>query len=86
MQNSVTFHFHMYYYSLETCIELPPGKNLITPTEFPVDRGTGVFVNCEEGYSLVGGDTIITCQKDAEYLYKTEPDCQRGRTFNEFIY
>lgn len=62
-----------------TCSELPTGRHLITDSVFPVRRGVEVFVNCVAGFTLTGGDRMITCVQDSEYTSSTKlPECSIG--------
>ena len=62
-----------------TCTELPQGGNLITDSVFPVKKGTDVFVNCVEGFTLTSGDRTITCLQDADYTAARKlPTCSIG--------
>ena len=50
----------------------------MTTTEFPVLKGTLVYVGCEQGYSFTSGDRVMTCKQDAEYTFTREPVCSVG--------
>ena len=59
---------------LDKCGSLPDTPNLITNTEFPVQYGVVLTVNCETGYYLSGFETI-TCIKDKIYSSHEDPTC-----------
>ena len=64
-----------YIYSRsEKCSDLLNVVNLVTGTAFPVDYGALVTVSCAAGFTLEG-DQVITCNKDAQFLFKTSPSC-----------
>ncbi|XP_063691244.1 sushi, von Willebrand factor type A, EGF and pentraxin domain-containing protein 1-like [Bolinopsis microptera] len=56
------------------CASLPDTTNLETKTDFPVQHGVVVTVNCETGYHLSGADTI-TCMKGNIYKSHQDPTC-----------
>ena len=65
-----------------TCTELPQGGNLITDSVFPVKKGTDVFVNCVEGFTLTSGDRTLTCLQDSDYTASRKlPTCSIGMFF-----
>ena len=47
---------------------------MIADEKFPVYADTALPLNCKEGYQL-SGDKQITCTKDTEFQYSTEPQC-----------
>ena len=61
-------------------MKLPAGRNLKTDSTFPVKKGTAVFVDCVEGFTLTSGDRMITCVQDSEYTStKQLPTCIIGQ-------
>ena len=67
-----------------TCSELPIGKSLQTETQFPIKKGSEVFVDCSTGFTLTSGDRTITCVKDAEYTSNNRlPSCTIGKSWND---
>ena len=41
---------------------------------FPVTVGTVVTLSCKAGFKLKG-DNTVTCTKDTEFKFSTEPQC-----------
>ena len=52
---------------------------MIADEKFPVYADTVLTLNCKEGYQL-SGDKQITCTKDTEFQYSTEPECGECQT------
>ena len=53
--------------------------NMVADKEFPVTVGTVLTLSCMEGYRLTG-DKVVTCTKDTEFQYTTEPQCGECQT------
>jgi hypothetical protein len=45
---------------------------------FPVTKGEVLTLSCTGGQSL-GGDKKVTCTKNTDFDYKTEPQCGKIR-------
>ncbi|KAL5260150.1 hypothetical protein ACHWQZ_G010311 [Mnemiopsis leidyi] len=60
--------------SIDVCTGLPDIYNLKTTTQFPVDHGSQVRIDCIFGYKIVG-DQIITCIKGRTFNFNAEPQC-----------
>ena len=54
---------------------------MIADEKFPVYADTALPLNCKEGYQL-SGDKQITCTKDTEFQYSTEPQCGEVQIYN----
>ena len=52
----------------------PTWTGMTADRTFPVTVGTVVTLSCKEGYEL-GGDKTVTCTKDTEFKFSTEPQC-----------
>ena len=62
-----------------TCAGLPEERHLKTDSVYPVKKGTEVFVDCVEGFTLSSGDRLITCVQDTEYTSSRQlPTCTIG--------
>ena len=46
----------------------------LADTEFPVLKNIAVTLKCLEGF-YISGDTIVTCLKETEFTFGTEPSC-----------
>ena len=49
-----------------------------TDSDFPVKKGSEVFVSCVEGFTLTPGDMTITCVQDAHYTFRDLQICTIG--------
>ena len=63
------------------CTDLPMEfelDNLVTDTNFPIEIGTTIYVQCREGYFL-WGNKEITCYREDEFQYhfNRRPTCKR---------
>ena len=60
---------------------MPEIKNLGTLAEFPVPYNTLVTVQCDVGFSLMGGD-VITCIRDDNYqsIHGQLPSCKESKS------
>ncbi|XP_063675732.1 uncharacterized protein LOC134812289 isoform X1 [Bolinopsis microptera] len=64
------------YYSPAECTGLKTNwYNMKTDTQFPILAKTAFVLSCNKGYELTG-DRIVTCTKDTEFAYSTEPKCE----------
>ena len=60
-------------------MRVPTGRHLKTDSTFPVKKGTEVFVDCVEGFTLTSGDRMLTCIQDSEYISQKQlPTCIIG--------
>ena len=46
----------------------------LVDAEFPVLKNTAVSLKCLEGF-YISGDTIVTCLRETEFTFGTEPNC-----------
>ena len=46
----------------------------LAESEFPVSKNTAVTIKCQEDF-YISGDTIVTCLRDTEFTFATEPTC-----------
>ena len=58
---------------------------MIADRQFPVFSKTVLTLNCKEGYQL-NGDTQITCTKDTQFEFSTEPECGERQTKFKLCY
>ena len=63
----------------DECSELPSIQNLGTGAQFPVPYNTPVTVQCDVGYSLMGGE-VITCIRGDKYhsIHGQLPSCKKS--------
>ncbi|KAL5272077.1 hypothetical protein ACHWQZ_G000328 [Mnemiopsis leidyi] len=71
----------------ERCTGLPPeDPSLVTSVEFPVFQGTKVTVWCDSNSNTeLGGDAVIVCDEDYDYLYDKKPVCVERGTCRELM-
>ncbi|KAL5265953.1 hypothetical protein ACHWQZ_G006558 [Mnemiopsis leidyi] len=62
--------------TFDTCSSLPKIPNLQTEAHFPISHGDVLKVFCEDGYDL-RGDELITCSKDTDFIFFTQPTCKQ---------
>ena len=68
----------------DKCNKLPEIKNLGTTVQLPVSYNTPVTVQCDHGFSLMGGD-VITCIKGDNYtsIHHELPFCKESESFDQ---
>ena len=69
-----------YYCLLQTntspvsCRGLPlTWENIETTQTFPIPPDTEVTVTCQQGHTLIGGDTTVTCVREDQFLFGSAP-------------